>query len=132
QAETFARRTLAASLLCQAPAGATRAANPRRNPPICKLSDAIVLPAPVLRVTKSGPALPPANKTRDIPVTKRLFVGGLAWATDENSLRTAFERFGEVTAAAIITDPQTGKSRGFGFVTYSDEAAADRAIEELN
>lgn len=65
-------------------------------------------------------------------VTKRLFVGGLAWATDENALRTAFERFGEVTAAAIITDPQTGKSRGFGFITYSDGAAADRAIEELN
>ena len=65
-------------------------------------------------------------------MTKRLFVGGLAWATDENALREAFEQFGEVKDAAVITDPQTGKSRGFGFVTYNEEADATRAIEQMN
>lgn len=54
-------------------------------------------------------------------MTKRLFVGGLAWATDEKALRDAFGRFGEVTDAAVILDPQTGKSRGFGFVTFNEE-----------
>lgn len=65
-------------------------------------------------------------------MTKRLFVGGLAWATDENALRDAFGRFGEVKDAAVITDPQTGRSRGFGFVTYNEEADATRAIEQMD
>lgn len=65
-------------------------------------------------------------------VTKRLFVGGLAWATDENALRDAFGRFGEVKDAAVITDAQTGKSRGFGFVTYNEEADAAQAIEQMD
>lgn len=65
-------------------------------------------------------------------MTKRLFVGGLAWATDENALRDAFARFGEVKDAAVITDAQTGKSRGFGFVTYNEEADAARAIEQMD
>lgn len=75
--------------------------------------------------------LPATNKRRKL-VTKRLFVGGLAWATDENALREAFGRFGEVKDAAVITDPQTGKSRGFGFVTYNEEADATRAIEQMD
>lgn len=75
--------------------------------------------------------LPATNKRWNL-VTKRLFVGGLAWATDENALREAFGRFGEVKDAAVITDPQTGKSRGFGFVTYNEEADATRAIEQMD
>lgn len=56
----------------------------------------------------------------------KLFVGGLAWATDDDSLRSAFEAHGTVTDAKVITDRETGRSRGFGFVTFSsaDEAAA--------
>lgn len=62
----------------------------------------------------------------------RLFVGGLSWNTDDHGLRSAFERFGEVTDSKVITDRETGKSRGFGFVTYSTEDAARAAMEQLN
>ena len=55
----------------------------------------------------------------------KLFVGGLAWATSDESLRTHFEEFGEVTETKIITDRETGRSRGFGFVTYAVEASAN-------
>ena len=65
-------------------------------------------------------------------MSKKLFVGSLAWATDDHGLRSAFERYGEVTDAKVITDRDTGRSRGFGFVTFADDAAADRAIEEMN
>ncbi|MCA9543593.1 MAG: RNA-binding protein, partial [Myxococcales bacterium] len=50
-------------------------------------------------------------------MSKKLFVGGLAWGTDDDSLRAAFEAFGEVTDAKVILDRETGRSRGFGFVT---------------
>ena len=65
-------------------------------------------------------------------MSKKLFVGGLAWATSDDGLRNAFEPFGEVAEAKVITDRDTGRSRGFGFVTFSDDAAADRAVEEMN
>ena len=65
-------------------------------------------------------------------MSKKLFVGGLAWATDDAGLRTAFEQFGEVTEAKVITDRDTGRSRGFGFVTYAEAADADSAIEQMN
>ena len=65
-------------------------------------------------------------------MSKKLFVGGLAWATDDSGLRAAFEQYGEVTDAKVITDRETGRSRGFGFVTFEQGADADRAIEEMN
>lgn len=63
---------------------------------------------------------------------KKLFVGGLAWATGDDGLRSAFEQFGPVTEARVITDRETGRSRGFGFVTFENAADADRATEEMN
>lgn len=65
-------------------------------------------------------------------MSKKLFVGGLAWATDDSGLRTAFERFGEVTDAKVIIDRDTGRSKGFGFVTFSDDNAGQQAIDEMN
>src|SRR5262245_6145547 len=62
----------------------------------------------------------------------RLFIGGLSWDTDENGLRTAFERFGELGDVRVITDRDTGRSRGFGFVTFVNETDAQKAIEEMN
>ncbi|KAG0497166.1 hypothetical protein HPP92_001857 [Vanilla planifolia] len=53
----------------------------------------------------------------------RLFVGGLAWATDEKTLEEAFRTFGEVIDSKIINDRETGRSRGFGFVTFANEQA---------
>ena len=63
---------------------------------------------------------------------KRLFVGGLSWNTSDQGLREAFERFGEVTDAKVITDRDTGRSRGFGFVTFADDQAGATAIAEMN
>ena len=63
---------------------------------------------------------------------KKLFVGGLSWDTGDASLRQAFERCGEVTDAKVITDRETGRSRGFGFVTMADDAAGTRAMSEMD
>ena len=63
---------------------------------------------------------------------KKLFVGGLSFNTTDDALREGFARFGEITEAKVITDRDTGRSRGFGFVTYTDEQAAQKAIAELN
>ena len=58
----------------------------------------------------------------------KLFVGGLSWGTDDHGLREAFERFGTVTEAKVITDRDSGRSRGFGFVTFSSDAEAEEAM----
>ncbi|RMG15144.1 MAG: RNA-binding protein [Deltaproteobacteria bacterium] len=65
-------------------------------------------------------------------MSKKLFVGGLAWATNDDGLRAAFERFGEITEATVITERDTGRSRGFGFVTFADAAAADEAMSAMD
>ncbi|XP_072957213.1 glycine-rich RNA-binding protein GRP2A-like [Typha angustifolia] len=65
-------------------------------------------------------------------VEYRCFVGGLAWATDDRSLEEAFRAFGEVVDSKIINDRETGRSRGFGFVTFANEQAMRDAIEGMN
>uniref|UniRef100_A0A803QY12 RRM domain-containing protein n=1 Tax=Cannabis sativa TaxID=3483 RepID=A0A803QY12_CANSA len=65
-------------------------------------------------------------------VEYRCFVGGLAWATDSKSLEDAFSTFGEILESKIINDRETGRSRGFGFVTFSNEKAMRDAIEGMN
>lgn len=65
-------------------------------------------------------------------MSKKLFIGSLSWNTDDHSLRTAFASHGEVTEATVVTDRDTGRSRGFGFVTFADDDAADRAMAALN
>lgn len=65
-------------------------------------------------------------------MSKKLFVGGLSWGTTDDRLKEAFARFGDVTEAKIITDRETGRSRGFGFVTFADDKAADLAVAELD
>jgi RNA recognition motif-containing protein len=62
---------------------------------------------------------------------KKLYVGNLPWSSTEADLRDLFSSFGEVHSAAVITDRDTGRSRGFGFVEL-DEAAADKAISDLD
>ena len=65
-------------------------------------------------------------------MNNKLFVGGLAWATNEDSLKTHFGTYGEVTDAKVISDRETGRSRGFGFVTYAEADSATQALENLN
>jgi hypothetical protein len=62
----------------------------------------------------------------------RLFVGGLSFTTSTDGLREAFARFGPVQSAAVMTDRETGRSRGFGFVEMATEEEAERAISGLN
>jgi RNA recognition motif-containing protein len=65
-------------------------------------------------------------------MSKKLFVGSLSWNTDDHGLRQAFDAFGEITEAKVITDRDSGRSRGFGFVTFDDEEAAEKAISALD
>ncbi|XP_006839216.1 PREDICTED: RNA-binding protein 38 [Chrysochloris asiatica] len=68
---------------------------------------------------------------KDTTFTK-IFVGGLPYHTTDASLRKYFEGFGDIEEAVVITDRQTGKSRGYGFVTMTDRAAAERACKDPN
>lgn len=72
-----------------------------------------------------------AVSQKDTTFTK-IFVGGLPYHTTDQSLREFFEQFGEIEEAVVITDRQTGKSRGYGFVTMADRAAAERACKDPN
>ncbi len=62
----------------------------------------------------------------------KLFVGGLSWDTDDNSLRNAFEQHGTVHEAKVILDRDSGRSRGFGFVTMSASDEAQAAISAMD
>jgi len=62
----------------------------------------------------------------------KLFIRSLSWNTDDVSLRRGFEQFGNVTDAVVVKDRETGRSRGFGFVTFDDETSANAAIDAMN
>jgi RNA recognition motif-containing protein len=63
---------------------------------------------------------------------KKLFVGSLAWATTDESLQAHFATCGTVASAKVITDRDSGRSKGFGFVEMEDDKEADAAVEKLN
>ena len=65
-------------------------------------------------------------------MARKLFVGGLPYRATGDELRDAFAKAGEVTTASIVTDRETGRSRGFGFVEMADDAGADGAIAMWN
>jgi len=61
-----------------------------------------------------------------------IFVGNLSFKTTDDQLRALFEAHGEVSSARVITDRETGRSRGFGFVEMNNDEEAHRAIEAIN
>jgi len=65
-------------------------------------------------------------------MAKRLYVGNLSYSTTQDSLSQAFSQAGAVSSATVVTDKMTGRSRGFGFVEFENDADADKAIEMLN
>jgi len=65
-------------------------------------------------------------------VSKKLFVGSLPWAVNDEALKEAFTQYGNVVSANVVTDRQTGRSRGFGFVEMESDSEASAAIEALN
>ncbi len=72
------------------------------------------------------------NHIRGKLVSTKLFVGSLPWAVNDDSLKAAFEAHGKVVSAKVVTDRQTGRSRGFGFVEMETESEASTAIQALN
>lgn len=65
-------------------------------------------------------------------MAKKLYVGNLPYSVDDEALHSQFSQFGEVQSAKVITDRESGRSKGFGFVEMADDADADSAIEKLN
>lgn len=63
---------------------------------------------------------------------QKLFIGGLAWAATDEDLRAAFAPFGEVVSASVVRYPDTGRSKGFGFVEYATIEEATKAKEEMD
>ncbi len=62
----------------------------------------------------------------------RLYVGGLPYQTNDNDLISLFEQIGQVTSATVITDRETGRSKGFGFVDMENAEDGQKAISQLN
>lgn len=63
---------------------------------------------------------------------QNLFIGSLAYATTDDGLKAHFEQIGEVASARVITDRDSGRSKGFGFVEFTDEANNQKAIDQLD
>ncbi|KAL4907872.1 hypothetical protein BDW74DRAFT_148172 [Aspergillus multicolor] len=62
----------------------------------------------------------------------KVYVGNLSWGTNDDTLRTAFSEFGQVVDSIVMRDRDTGRSRGFGFVTFSNASEAEAAINGLH
>jgi RNA recognition motif-containing protein len=65
-------------------------------------------------------------------MSKNIYVGNLVWDCSADDLLALFQEHGNVARAQVITDRETGRSRGFGFVEMNDDTEAQRAIEALN
>ena len=65
-------------------------------------------------------------------MNNKIFVGGLSWGTDSEGLKESFSRFGEISDARVITDRETGRSRGFGFITFENSDSVSDAISAMN
>ena len=62
----------------------------------------------------------------------KLFVGSLSWDTNSQGLEEAFSPFGPISEAIVISDRETGRSRGFGFVTFENAEDAENAVKEMD
>jgi RNA recognition motif-containing protein len=65
-------------------------------------------------------------------MSMKVYVGNLAFSVKEDELREKFASYGELTEVTIIMDRMSGRSKGFGFVTFADDEAAKKAIAELD
>ncbi|XP_042500154.1 glycine-rich RNA-binding protein 2, mitochondrial-like isoform X2 [Macadamia integrifolia] len=82
-----------------------------------------------LQLSASNPSIFQAIRCMS---SSKVFIGGLSYSTDDQSLREAFTSYGEVVEARVIMDRETGRSRGFGFVTYTSSEEASSAIQALD
>jgi len=81
------------------------------------------------KATSSNPSIYQAIRCMS---SSKLFVGGLSYGTDDHSLRDAFANYGQVIEARVIMDRESGRSRGFGFVTYTSSEEASAAITAMD
>ena len=65
-------------------------------------------------------------------MSKKLYVGNLPFSVDLDALKKLFSEFGDIEDAVILSDKYTGRSRGFGFVTFADDATGEKAIADMN
>lgn len=65
-------------------------------------------------------------------MTNKVYVGNLPWSVTKEKLEELFKEFGNIEEAVVITDRFSGRSKGFGFVTFSEDASAQSAIEKMN
>lgn|SRR3989338_4329065 len=65
-------------------------------------------------------------------MSKKVYVGNLPFTVTSDKLKEMFSSYGEVSEATVISDKFSGRSKGFGFVTFSEDSAADKAISEMN
>ncbi|KAF8028012.1 hypothetical protein BT93_E0811 [Corymbia citriodora subsp. variegata] len=82
-------------------------------------------------ISQSGPASM-LNSIRCMATQTKLFIGGLSYGTDDHSLKDAFSSYGEVVEARVITDRDSGRSRGFGFVNFSSDESASSALSAMD
>ncbi|KAG5040604.1 hypothetical protein JHK85_013080 [Glycine max] len=80
---------------------------------------------------RANACLPMQFKMSDVEEF-RCFIGGLAWSTSDRKLKDTFEKFGKLIEAKVVVDKFSGRSRGFGFVTFDDKKAMDEAIDAMN
>ncbi len=79
--------------------------------------------------------MPRARKrdaVKDHELSKKLYVGNLSFSSTEDELRDLFEQHGKVSSVNVITDRETGRSRGFGFIEMDEDSAANAAMEALD
>lgn len=65
-------------------------------------------------------------------MSSKIFVGNLPFSVDNDKLQAEFDKFGEVASAKVIMDRNSGRSRGYGFVEFADESAAQAAVDGMN
>jgi RNA recognition motif-containing protein len=65
-------------------------------------------------------------------MAKKVYVGNLPWSVTKEKLEELFGKFGDIEEAVVIADKFSGRSKGFGFVTYANDADADKAVSEMN
>jgi RNA recognition motif-containing protein len=86
----------------------------------------------MIRNPITGNALAADEGTKHHPMNSKLYVGNMSFKTSESDLRNAFGQFGSVTDVYIANDRETGRPRGFAFVTFSTEAESKLATEKMN
>lgn len=81
---------------------------------------------------KKAKAQPDSAKSQsDSSKSSSLFVGNLSWNVDDKALFEAFESFEDLTSARVVTDKNTGRARGFGYVDFGNPDAAEKALEAM-